>query len=57
MLISSQILAILIIGERNFFSTQVDYQTEPIVSVGKLLSLLPHMFGPLTTSTQVNGRL
>lgn len=31
-----QILAVLIIGERNFFSVQVDYQTEPIVSVGML---------------------
>ncbi|RDW61429.1 hypothetical protein BP5796_11321 [Coleophoma crateriformis] len=29
------ILAILIIGERNFFSTQVDYQTEPIASIGQ----------------------
>jgi len=29
------ILAVLIIGERNFFSTQVDYQTEPIASIGQ----------------------
>ncbi|KAM0719432.1 hypothetical protein Q7P37_005337 [Cladosporium fusiforme] len=29
------ILAVLIIGERNFFSTQIDYQTEPIVSIGQ----------------------
>lgn len=29
------ILAILIIGERNFFSHQVQYQTEPIASIGK----------------------
>jgi hypothetical protein len=29
------VMAILIIGERNFFSRQVNYQTEPIASVGK----------------------
>lgn len=29
------ILAILIMGERNFFSSQVRYQTEPIASIGK----------------------
>ena len=29
------VLAILIIGERNFFSSQVMYQTEPIVSIGR----------------------
>lgn len=29
------ILAVLIIGERNFFSTQIDYQTEPIASIGQ----------------------
>lgn len=29
------VLAILIIGERNFFSTQVRYQTEPIDSIGR----------------------
>lgn len=29
------VLAIIIIGERNFFSTQVRYQTEPIASIGK----------------------
>jgi len=28
------VLAILIIGERNFFSSQVLYQTEPIASIG-----------------------
>jgi hypothetical protein len=28
------VLAILIIGERNFFSKQVRYQTEPIASIG-----------------------
>lgn len=30
-----QVLTILIIGERNFFSDQVNYQTEPIRSVGQ----------------------
>ena len=29
------VLAILIIGERNFFSSQVKYQTEPIASIGR----------------------
>ena len=29
------VLAILAIGERNFFSPQVRYQTEPIASVGR----------------------
>ncbi|KAI9678524.1 MAG: hypothetical protein M1822_007467 [Bathelium mastoideum] len=29
------VLAILIIGERNFWSTQVRYQTEPIASIGQ----------------------
>lgn len=29
------ILAVLIIGERNFWSTQIDYQTEPIASIGQ----------------------
>jgi hypothetical protein len=38
-----QILAVLIIGERNFFSTQVDYQTEPIVSVG----MVPHLWSEI----------
>lgn len=39
------ILAILIIGEWNFFSTQVSYQTEPIASIGKATpdtTTLPH---------------
>jgi hypothetical protein len=34
-LFSAAVLAILIIGERNFFSTQVWYQTEPIASIGR----------------------
>ena len=29
------VLAILIIGEMNFWSHQVNYQTEPIASIGK----------------------
>ena len=29
------VLAIVVIGELNFFSTQVNYQIEPIGSVGK----------------------
>jgi hypothetical protein len=34
------VLAILIMGERNFFSQQVNFQTEPIESVGVYLSFL-----------------
>ena len=33
------VLAILTIGERNFFSAQVFYQTEPIASIGRKSSL------------------
>lgn len=32
---SAAILTILIVGERNFFSPQVNYQTEPIASIGR----------------------
>lgn len=32
------VLAILIIGERNFFSEQVRYQTEPMASIGMFFS-------------------
>jgi hypothetical protein len=35
-LFGAAVLAILILGERNFFSHQVNYQTEPIASIGKL---------------------
>ena len=34
-LFGAAVLAILIIGERNLFSTQVKYQTEPIRSIGE----------------------
>lgn len=34
-LFAAAVLAILIIGEKNFFSTQVHYQTEPMASVGQ----------------------
>lgn len=34
------VLTILILGERNFFSKQVNYQTEPIATIGMCL-LLP----------------
>ena len=33
------VLAILIIGERNFFSNPVKFQTEPIASIGEQLTL------------------
>jgi hypothetical protein len=35
------VLAILVIGERNFFSKQVRYQTEPIASIGSWLATSP----------------
>lgn len=34
------VLAILIIGEMNFFTKQVRYQTEPIASIGKFAQLI-----------------
>jgi len=34
-LFSGLILALLVIGERNFSSAQVRYQTEPIASIGR----------------------
>lgn len=44
-----QILAVLIIGERNLFSTQVDYQTEPMVSIGKFIHWHTNACDLLTT--------
>ena len=35
------VLAILVLGEMNFFSKQVRYQTEPIASIGRFKSSLP----------------
>jgi hypothetical protein len=37
-LFGAAVLAILVLGELNFFSAQVRYQTEPIASIGTLLS-------------------
>lgn len=34
-LLGAAVLAIVILGERNFFSSQVRYQTEPIASIGR----------------------
>ncbi|KAL9108847.1 MAG: hypothetical protein Q9227_006378 [Pyrenula ochraceoflavens] len=39
-ILSGAILAILIIGERNFFSSQVRYQTEPMASIGQWAPIL-----------------
>lgn len=36
---AAAVLAILIFGERNFFSRQLRYQTEPIASIGRLFRL------------------
>ena len=35
------LLAFIVIGERNLFSSQLRYQTEPIASIGKLLRFFP----------------
>jgi len=34
-MVGAAVLAIIVIGERNFFSVQVSYQTEPMTSVGR----------------------
>ena len=39
-LFGGAVLTILIMGERNFFSTQVSYQTEPMASIGKPFTLV-----------------
>lgn len=39
-LFGGAVLAILILGERNFWSTPVSYQTEPIASIGELSVLI-----------------
>lgn len=36
------VLAILVIGERNFFSTQVSYESEPMYAIGKHYTILFH---------------
>jgi hypothetical protein len=38
-LFGAAVLAILIIGERNFWSEPIKYQTEPIASIGMLVSV------------------
>lgn len=37
-LFGGAVLAILIVGERNLFSTQVRYQTEPMASIGRFMA-------------------
>lgn len=48
------VLAILVLGEQNFFSKQVNYQTEPIASIGRYLcSVLcgeTNIFRPMGTN-------
>jgi len=34
-MVGALVLALIVIGERNFFSVQVNYQTEPMTSVGR----------------------
>lgn len=36
-LFMAALLAFIVIGERNLFSSQLRYQTEPIASIGKLM--------------------
>jgi hypothetical protein len=36
---SAAVLSILILGEMNFFSPQVSYQTEPVAAIGRCLPL------------------
>lgn len=40
-LFGGAVLAILVVGERNLFSTQVKYQTEPIASIGRCIAFMP----------------
>lgn len=35
------LVAVIVIGERNLFSSQLRYQTEPMASIGELLHLFP----------------
>lgn len=49
-------LAMLIAGERNFWSPQVKYQTEPMASIGKYL-LLPLGIHLLSTKVLTNSPL
>lgn len=50
------LLAIIIIGERNLFSSQLRYQTEPIASIGTLLQLFPFFLSLLTEYLQLVGQ-
>jgi hypothetical protein len=47
------VIAILAIGEANFFSPQVRYQTEPMASIGKLLHQLSAHFQILISDRSV----
>jgi len=53
-LFSSAVLAILIVGELNFWSEQVYYQTETITGIGTCRISFP--FGRSADSVQDNGR-
>ncbi|PGH28069.1 hypothetical protein AJ80_00325 [Polytolypa hystricis UAMH7299] len=44
---SAAVLAILIMGERNFFSSQVNYQTEPITTIGQWAPIVGTIFALL----------
>lgn len=50
-------LAIIIVGEINFFSPQVQFQTEPMASVGKFTASRGCFPCSLLTRVQVNGAL
>lgn len=47
------VIAILIVGERNFFSESVRYQTEPMASIGKQLTL-NHWGSPWPSNSSLN---
>lgn len=47
-------LAILIVGEINFFSTQVRYQTEPMANVGKYAPAKPIVSFRILTQVVMN---
>ncbi|ROW07478.1 hypothetical protein VPNG_07119 [Cytospora leucostoma] len=58
------VLAILIIGERNFFSESVRYQTEPMASIGQWapivgtgLAALGSLYGLLAADTKDEGQI
>jgi hypothetical protein len=50
-------LAILIVGEINFFSPQVNYQTEPMANIGKYTPVPFECLRMFTNALKANGHL